>query len=452
MLKINDVIKFTAQNYSNAETVGEAFGYTIFVSGLIVGESADVKITYVKGNVAYATVVRLLVTSPLRVTPPCPHYGVCGGCSLMHMTYAEQLNFKHNKVASNIQKIAKMHLQVQDCVPSTTVFGYRNKLSLPVRGSVGKVKIGMYQKNSHIVVDADDCLLADGWAQKLINIFRKYLNDNKIMPYNEKTFCGVVRHLVARWVDGQLLVTIVSNGEFPFDTKPLVVALATQFDKFGLFVNINTYKNNVIMGKVTKHIYGLKYIEGNHFDVQFRLRPDSFFQVNDGVKDKIYAKARQLLNTNNTQILIDCFSGIGILSNALSSPNYHTYALEILPSAVMDAEEIKRLNGNDNITNICGDVNVELPKLTEQHSDKVITMVVDPPRKGLGENICQTILTANVDNIVYISCDSATLARDLQMLSTKYTVQYIQPWDMFPNTDQVETLCYLVQRVSEQKS
>ncbi len=443
MLKQNDVIQYTAQSYANAETVGEALGYTIFVGGLIVGETAKVKITYVKGNVAYGEVVQVVKASPQRVKPPCPHYGKCGGCSLMHASYNEQLLFKRNKVANNVKKLAKLDVDVLDCVPSPKIFGYRNKLSLPVAGRVGNVKIGMYQKGSHNVVNVDDCLLGDVWAQKLVAIFRNYANSCKIPPYNEKDFSGCIRHLVARYVDGQLLVTIVSNGEFHYDLQPLIVDLSATFDKFGLFINVNTQKNNVILGKVTKHVFGLQHICGNHFGVQFRLHPNSFFQVNDDVKDLIYAKAKQLLNTNNTQILLDCFSGIGILSNALCSPNYQTYALEIVPSAVADADKIKQLNGNHNITNVCGDVNVELPKLTSQHADKVITMVVDPPRKGLGENICNTILSANVDNVVYISCDSATLARDLQILSQKYNVQYIQPYDMFPNTDQVETLCYL---------
>ena len=141
--------------------------------------------------------------------------------------------------------------------------------------------------------------------------------------------------------------------------------------------------------------------------------------------------------------MIDCFSGIGILTNALASERYQTYALEIVPSAVDDANKMQILNNAPNVTNICGDVNLELPKLTQELAGKTITMVVDPPRKGLGENICNTILQANVDNIVYISCDSATLARDLAMLSAKYNINYVEPYDMFPNTDNVETLCYL---------
>ena len=449
MLKQNDKITYTATGYANAETVGEVDGYIVFVGGMIVGETATVKVTYVKKNVAYADVVEILTPSSMRVNPPCRHFGKCGGCTLMHMDYAEQLKFKQNKVASNFKKLAKLDVDVLPCVPSNLVFGYRNKLSLPVAGRVGNAKIGMYQRGSHVVVNMDDCLLGGSWSTKLTQIFRDYLNQNNIPPYNEKTFTGVVRHLVARYVDEQLLVTIVSNGEFNFDLKPLVTELKKAFPTFGLFVNVNTYKNNVILGKITRHVYGISQIMGEHFGVKFCLEPDSFFQVNNGVKDAIYQKAKDLLNVANTDVLIDCFSGIGILTTALASERYQTYALEIVPSAVADANKMVQLNNTPRVTNICGDVNVELPKLTQELKGKTITMVVDPPRKGLGENICNTILQADVDNIVYISCDSATLARDLAMLSTKYNINYVEPYDMFPNTDNVETLCYLTRKYEE---
>ena len=266
------------------------------------------------------------------------------------MTYGEQLAFKQNKVANNLKKLAKLDVKVQPCVPSALTFGYRNKLSLPVSGKVGNAKIGMYQRGSHLVVDMDDCLLGGEWSAQLTAIFRNYLNQNNIPPYNEKTFTGLVRHLVARYVDEQLLVTIVSNGEFNFDLNPLVIELKKVFPKFGLFININTYKNNVILGKITKHVYGIEHILGEHFGVKFCLKPDSFFQVNNGVKDVIYAKAKELLDVANTDVLIDCFSGIGILTNALASERYQTYALEIVPSAVDDANKMQILNNAPNVT------------------------------------------------------------------------------------------------------
>ncbi|MCH5157243.1 MAG: 23S rRNA (uracil(1939)-C(5))-methyltransferase RlmD [Clostridiales bacterium] len=446
MLKINDVITYTATSYANSETVGVVDCYTVFVPHMLVGEVARVRINYVKGNVAYGDVVELVQRSANRVTPCCSHFGNCGGCTLAHMCYSEQLLFKRNKVVTNLLKIAKLDCNVLPCVGSSKITNYRNKLSLPVSGKRGNVTIGMYRRNSHSVVNVDDCALGGEWATTLVEIFRNYCNSVGVIPYNERTFQGEVRHLVARFVDGQLLATVVSNGEYRRDLQPLAKELSKRFDKFGLFVNVNTQHNNVILGKQTVHVCGLQYIEGEHLGVKFRLRPTSFFQVNDGVKDVIYGKVRELLDVSNTDVLVDCFSGVGILTNILASDKYDTYAIEIEPSAVQDANEMVQLNNTPRVTNICGDVTVELPRIVQANSGKRLTLVVDPPRKGLGETICNTLIQANIDNLVYISCDSATLARDLALLTQQYTPTYIQPYDMFPNTDQVETVVLLTRR------
>lgn len=445
MLKQDDIITYTAEFYSNAETAGQVDGYTVFVPNMLVGETATVKVTYVKRNVAYARVVQITKPSKLSVVPQCRHFGKCGGCALSRMSYEEQLNFKRNKVMQNLRKIGKLDCEVLPCVPSPKQLKYRNKLSLPVCGSMGNAYVGMYQKGSHKAVKIDCCLLSDDWSTTLVKVFTEYLNEQKIAPYDERSFKGEVRHLVARYIDGQLLVAIVSNGEFTRDLTPLIERLKKHFNKFGLFVNINTYKNNVIMGKSTRHIYGLKYIESDHLGVKFRLQIDSFFQVNNEVKDAIYGKVKELLNLSQTEALIDCFSGVGVLTNVLADDKFETYAIEIEPSAVEDAKQLAKLNAKRTVS-ICGDVNLELPRLTAKLANKRITMVVDPPRKGLGEKICNTILSADVDNIVYISCDSATLARDLAQLSARYDITYIEPYDLFPQTDQIETVVQLVRK------
>lgn len=251
MVKQNDKLNYTAQGYANAETVGVVEDTTVFVPQMIVGEEAIVKVNYAKRNVAYADVVQLLKRSAKRKQPSCHYFGKCGGCALMHMRYTEQLAFKRNKVAQNLKKIGAIDVDVLPCVASDKVLGYRNKLSLPVRGRAGNVKIGMFQRASHIVVDMDNCILGDWWSKTLVQLFREYLNSRKIVPYNEKTFAGQVRHIVGRYVDGQLLVTVVSNGKWREDLAPFVEALKQSFPRFGLFVNENTAKNNVILGNKT---------------------------------------------------------------------------------------------------------------------------------------------------------------------------------------------------------
>lgn len=446
MLKQGDKINYIAQNYANAETVGTVDGTTVFVPQLIVGEQATVLVNYAKNNVAYADVCELLTPSEKRQNPPCPHFGKCGGCSLMHMRYDEQLLFKQNKVANNLRKIGGINAEVLPCVPSEEILGYRNKLSLPVRGKAKNVSIGMYRKGSHSVVNVDDCLLGGEWCKTLVGLFRDFLNEQGIAPYNEKNFSGQVRHLVARCVNNQLLVTVVCNGSCKIDLLPFAKRLQRNFPKVGLFVNENNLKNNVILGEKTTHVFGLKRIEGEHLGVKFRLHPNSFFQVNNGVKDAIYKKVQQLLDLSETQVLVDCFSGVGILTNVLASEKFQTFAVEIDPNAVRDANEIAKLNNAPNVTNLCADVNEALPRLTKEHASKVMTLVVDPPRKGLGEVICNTIVQARVNNVVYVSCDSATLSRDLHMLSEHYNVSYVEPYDMFPQAAEVETLVHLVLR------
>ena len=439
-------MEYTAENYSNAETVGHADGYSVFVPFVAVGERALVRITYVKGSVAYGEVVRLLQVSPHRVNAPCKYFGKCGGCSLMHLDYAEQLRFKRDKVAANLAKIGKIQAEVSPCIGSDKIVGYRNKLSLPVRGVRGNVRVGMYKRNSHQVIQTNGCLLGGDWANLLVSDFVRYCNSLGVAPYNERDFTGDVRHLVARFVDGQLLVTVVSNGKFGYDFAPFAELLSKHFDRFGLFVNINTLRNNVIVGDETQHVCGLEYIESEHLGVKFRLQPTSFFQVNDGVKNAIYTKARQLLDLAQTEVLVDCFSGIGVLTAVLASDRYDSYAIEIEPSATYDADQMAQLNGLTRITNICGDVTEQLPRVIAANRGKRLCVTVDPPRKGLGDKICRTLLDARPDAIVYISCDSATLARDLNMLQCDYDVTYIQPYDMFPQTDQVETVASLNRR------
>lgn len=443
MLKINDKVNFEATGYANAEAVGTIDGYTVFVPQMIVGEKALVKINYVKRNVAYATVEELLVPSRDRVKPKCKYYGKCGGCSLMHAAYCEQLKFKQNKVKNNLLKLGKIDFDIQPCFPSSKVFGYRNKLSLPVGGRVGNVKIGMYRKGSHTIVDVEDCLLGGDWAKKLVKLFRQYMNDESIEPYDEKTFKGQVRHLVARFVCNQLLVMIVTNGACKLNTESLQKALQKEFSAFGLFVNENHGKNNVIVGDKTHHVCGIECISGEHCGVKFHLHPESFFQVNDEVKDALYADVKRLLDVSDTEVLVDCFSGIGILTTVLCSDKYATYGVEIEPSSVADADANARLNRSPNLINLLGDANVFLPKITAEHKGKRLSLVVDPPRKGLGQGICNTIIDAEFDNVVYVSCDSATLARDLSYLSAKYAVKSVRPYDMFPQTDQVETVVLL---------
>lgn len=450
MIKQDDIIQLHIDRLgSNAEGVARYDDYAVFVPLALTGESVVAKVNYAKKNIAYADVVAVANVSPQRQLPPCKYYGVCGGCQLQHINYDAQLQFKHDLVANCFAKIGGMNVAVSDTIGSSDIWHYRNKLSLPVGGTVGNCNIGMYQRNSHNIVDLDSCMLSGSWADSVIAISRQFFNSQQLQPYNEKHNSGQIRHVVARYHNEQLLVTIVVNGQFDIKWDILYDSFAKQFDKVGLFVNINTSHNNVILGKTTIHLYGIDSINGISNGVRYCIQPDSFFQVNDKVKDDMYARVRQLIANNNIDVLIDCFSGVGLLTGELYSDNYDTIAIEIDASSVADANAMKEANGLIRLTNICGDANQCLPMILtdiRRAPTANISLVVDPPRKGLGSTICDSILQCQPTSIVYVSCDPATLARDVKHLSSGYDVASVQPYDMFPNTRHVETLVCLTKK------
>lgn len=425
------------------EGIARTEGYTVFVVGALVGEQVLARIDHVKKGIAYASIVDITTKSSSRVAPPCQCYTSCGGCQLQHMDYTAQLQYKHDVVANNLAKIGKIDYPVLDTVASSQQYHYRNKIALPVGGVTGNISIGMYSQGTHNIVPISSCMLVDSWADDLINIVRSFANEHSIPPYNESDFSGVLRHVVARYVDGQLLVTLVTNGTHSVDYTPLCDMLGSRYSQWGLFVNINSTKGNVILGDTTHHIAGIDGIHSQSGNIRYTVQPESFFQVNDDIRTKIYAKARQLLLSGKTDVLIDCFSGVGLLTSAMYSDSYDTYAIEIDSSSVADANKMKDDNNLVRLNNICGDANVQLPKLLNrlrQSNSGNISLLVDPPRKGLGTQICSSIIDSAPTSIVYISCDSATLARDLAMLSSSYNITHIEPYDMFPNTRHVETL------------
>ncbi|HPG91896.1 MAG TPA: 23S rRNA (uracil(1939)-C(5))-methyltransferase RlmD [Clostridia bacterium] len=449
MLNISDIVEIEITAYgSNGEGIGEKDGYVFFVPAVAVGDKLRVKITHIKKNVVFAKPIKLITSGCGRANPPCPVYDKCGGCQLQHLTYAEQLVFKKNLVQNNLRKIGGIDYLVPDVIPSGEVWRYRNKLNMPV-GMNGNFISGLYKNDTHEIVPVDECLLQQSWAKELVVTVKEFLSKFGLDAYDEKTRKGLLRHIVGRQVNGQLLVILVINGDALPYAEVLLKTLQNKFAEVGLFVNINKKNTNVILGDKTVHIGGLTEISGEQFGVKFTLRPQSFYQVNESVKDKIYGKVKELLQLSDIEILIDAYSGAGILSGALYSKKYMTYGIEIEQDAVADADEMKKRNGLDNLVNICGDVETELVKIIESNKGKNIAMIVDPPRKGLGEKVTDTILRAKPKSLVYISCDSATLARDLKkLIGGGYELTYLQPFDMFPQTKHVECVV-LMSRVEK---
>ena len=429
---------------TNGEGIAKNDHGTCFVPFCLVGEEVEAKPVYTKGNVINAQLVKVTKSVNGRTKPKCKVFGNCGGCQLQHMSYDLQLAFKRDLVKNNLKKLGGVDFDVLPVEPSAKIYGYRNKLQMPFGVKGGKVVMGFYKPSSHDMVVTDSCPLQEEWADKLCNIIKQFANENGISVYNEKTKTGLLRHMVARYVDNQLLVTIVVNGDKLDKWQTLAKMLEQNFDRFGLFVNINKKHTNVILGDKTDYLCGIEYISGECCGVKFNLQPNSFFQINDDIRDKIYSQAIALTDTDDCDVIIDAFSGIGIMSGVLAKTGKKTFGIEIVPQAVEDADKLAKLNGLDNLSNICGDVNVKLKELCEQY--KKVALVVDPPRKGLDKQTKDTILQAQPKSVVYVSCNSATLARDVKDLSQLYEVTYCKPWDMFPMTNNVETLVKLVRK------
>lgn len=441
-LNKNDEIVVTIERLgSNGEGIALYDGAVIFVPFALIGEKCLVHIVSVKKNFYFAKLVEKLSTSKARIDAPCPYFVKCGGCDIQHMSYVSQLELKRDIVKNELKKFAGQDVLVPEVISSEKQFRYRNKFAFPVQEDEnGKVKIGMFRRHSHDVVEIDDCMLQSEKTAKIINIFKKYMKNNNISAFNEEKNTGIIKHIVVRENENSFILTvIVSSAKFN-NFEPLICELKKEFESFGVYKNINTKNNNVIFGDIDEHIYGLSELEYNEFGIKYFVNNRSFLQVNDYIKNQIYSKIIELLGSQKN--VVDAYSGAGLLSSIIAKTGANVYGIEIIKEATLNAENLKKINNLNNLTNINGDCAKELPKLAEKLKGDFV-LVVDPPRKGLDEEVVSSLLKSKPQKIIYLSCNPSTLARDIKLLSEKYQLNYIQPYDMFPQTANVETLICL---------
>lgn len=441
-LKKNDELEVTIERYGdNGEGIAIADGMVIFVPFACVGERVLVHIIFDKKNFLVARPVKFISTSPSRVTPPCPNYSKCGGCDLQHICYEEQLKLKKKIVENSLKKYGKIDAVVLDTIPSPKTLRYRNKFAFPVgQGADGEVQIGMYRKNSHNIVEVEDCLLQSERAREIVRLFKEFMQENHISGYSEETKAGDIRHIVVREGKDSFLLTVVVTDKKFNNFSPLIEKLKTKFNSFGIIKNVNSSSSNVIFGNLDEKIYGIDEIELNEFSLSFKVGSRSFLQVNDEVKTKIYEQI--LSQISSSDIVVDAYSGAGLLSGIISKKARQVYGIEIVEQATKNAEILKKNNNLDNLINKNGDCGIVLPKLIEKLGSD-ITLILDPPRKGVDQPVIDCILKVKPRKLIYISCNPATLARDLEKLSGIYEPNFVQPYDMFPQTANVETLVSL---------
>ena len=467
MRKNDELIGNVSAIGSNMEGVVRIENFVCFVPYALVGEKVKFKVLKVTKNIAFCKLLEVLTPAEERVRPKCKVYEKCGGCQLQHIRYKEQLKLKTELVGDCLRKIAGVNYKVMPTVKCDNDYEYRNKLQLPIR-FLGENKIGFFAQNSHRIVEITECPIQKPWCSAIIDGVKAYVEKSGVSCYNEETGEGLLRHVVVRDTAGVLCVTVVINGNAMPSPEILISELKLRFLTFSLHENVNTSKSNVILGEKFTHLYGKKLLDGEDFGIKYHVVPQSFIQVNDQIKRKLYSDVIKTLDLDDTVSVIDAYSGAGLMTALISKHAKRVFGIEIVEGAVESANELVRQNGIDNVVNVCAPCEEYLPKLIRnlrEEGDKTY-VVLDPPRKGCDKKVLDAILLAKPEKIVYVSCSPQTLARDLGVLlgtlkyengelkktlteSGEYEISKIQPYDMFPQTKHVETLVCLTRTFND---
>jgi len=446
----------------NGEGIIKAEQITVFVPFCIVGEVVKYKILKVKNNIAYGKIVEIVNKSCFRQNPPCTVFTKCGGCQLQHLNYEKQLELKSNLVKDCFKKIAGLTVEVLPTIASPKIYEYRNKLQLPIRREGNFTQIGFYANNSHRVVEISSCPLHEDWAEKIISSIKKYIETANILCYNEIDNKGSLRHVVVRKVNNEFIIILVTAQKL-VKTDILLDILKDNFTNFSLYINENKQNNNVILGDKFTLIYGKGFITDNCFGIEYDIGAESFLQINNEVKTKLYKDIKSLVGNDQNTFVIDAYSGVGLLTAIIAKDVKKTYGVEIISEAVESANKLAiRNNLEEKMTSYCGSCEDILPNLIKSLSGKV-KIVVDPPRKGVDKNSLLAMRDSCAQEIIYCSCSPQTLARDIGILlgtiddngriiendNPKYQIKSIQPYDMFPNTKHVESVVCLKRQIRQ---
>lgn len=454
-VKKNDelIINITGQGIQG-EGVGKIEGFTVFIDGAINGEVAKVKIVKVNKNFAFAKLIDIVEPSQNRVEPICSIYKKCGGCQLQHLSYALQLEYKKQRVFDYIKRIGNINDKtiIHDTLGMENPFRYRNKVQLPVRSVNGDIRIGFYSIRSHDVVNLDTCYIQDEVADKVIRIVRMWLTTFNVPVYNEQTNTGIVRHIMVRkaFKTGQVMVVIVTNGDkFPHKQEFIREITSSIEGVSSIIQNVNSQITNVILGSKCITVWGSNSITEYIGKYHFNISALSFFQINPLQTKVLYEKVLEYAELCADEIVFDAYCGAGTISLFISEYCKKVYGVEIVPEAIADAKINAKENNVTNAEFIVGEAEKVIPELI-QKGIKADVVIVDPPRKGCDIKLLEAIAQMKPRKIVYVSCDPATLARDLNILdSLGYNTVEVQPVDMFPQTGHVENVVKLVRNKSE---
>lgn len=434
-------------NGFEGEGIAKIDGLTVFVPGSIKGEKCEILIVKVLASHAYGKIVNIIEKSENRKESDCATYKRCGGCSLRHMTYESTLKLKRQVVQNLVNKGLKKKVEVLETIGMENPYNYRNKAQYPVGlNSEGQPEVGVFAQRTHTIIPIQTCLIQTEISQKIAKTILNFVKEKNIQIYNEENQKGLLRHIVikvGKYTNQVMCILVVNDSKFNQEQE-LVKLLCEKYPEIKTIVkNINNKNTNVILGKENINLYGNGYIEDKLGEYIFKISPMSFYQVNPVQAEILYTTAINQANLDKNDILFDLYCGIGTIGIFASKYVNKVYGIEIVPQAIEDAKENAKINDVKNIEFICGDVEVAFDELINKEKIVPSAIIVDPPRKGLDNKTVENIAKIKPAKLVYISCNPATMVRDLAKLEDIYNIKTIQPVDMFPWTNGVESITIL---------
>lgn len=448
----NDLVTLEIEDCGiDGEGIGKADGFTVFVKDAVIGDTVTAKIIKAKKNYGYGRLMEVLKPSSYRVKPKCEFARQCGGCQLQALSYDQQLVFKTNKVKGHLERIGGFtDIPMEPIIGMDELFHYRNKAQFPVgRNKEGKIVTGFYAGRTHNIIENRDCALGVAENKEVLDCVIAHMEKYGIEPYNEATGKGLVRHVLIRYgyFTKEVMVCLILNGNKIPKEEQLVKSLCEIPGMTSITINVNKKHSNVILGEEIRLLWGQEYITDRIGDISYQISPLSFYQVNPMQTQKLYAKALEYADLHGEETVWDLYCGIGTISLFLAQKAKFVRGVEIVPAAIENAKENAKLNGLENTEFFVGKAEEVLPREYKKNGVYADVIVVDPPRKGCDETLLETMIEMNPDRIVYVSCDSATLARDLKYLCERgYELRKVCPVDQFGMTVHVETVVLLSQQ------
>ncbi len=448
MLKIKSIVHGTCIDLSSeGKGVVKIDEDTIFCDGLFIDEEADIRIEYKRSQVYYGKVVKLYSLSKYRIQPLCKVCTSCGGCQFQQLSYEGQLFFKKNRVLQAFKRIGhQKSLQINDIIGMDEPYYYRNKIQVPVGyDKHHNIVYGMYKSKSHELIPIDTCNIQDVRCKEILDNVIFLINKYDIKPYNEIDNTGIIRHIMIRtskYYDEIMLVLVVTTKNYKNKDKFIENIIKNCQKVTTIVENINNKVTNVILGDKENILYGKGYIKDNILGLDFKISAESFFQINSKQVGKLYKSAIDLLNLTENDVLLDAYSGVGTIGLLASKYCKKVYSVEINKKATIDGQENAKINNIYNVEFINDDAGRFIKNLKED----INALIMDPPRKGSSKEFLDEILNKQISKIAYISCNPETLARDVLYLCKEYDIVSVTPFDMFPMTSHVESVCILIKK------